>query len=1068
MSRLPSTGGGLLFPFALLFILSGACGLTYEVVWSRHLVDVFGVTAFAVSTVLVSFMGGMALGAALLGPMADRSPRPLRMFALLEAGIGLYALVLPALMAGIEALYGALVPILPEALLLRSLLRFVLCLLLLLVPTVLMGGTLPALGRGLLARRKGLGAGVGLLYFVNTIGAALGCYLAGFELIPSLGLSRTTWLAAALNGVVALVAWFIDARTPDALTGDSEGKTKFAEQPGGTVEPATDPTWWPLAVACGSGMTALAFEVVWFRVLMLSFGSTVYSFSAMLAVFLSGLAVGSLVMGAVVDRVRSPVRLLALIQLAVAVLTLVAGMTVNRMPHLFLTVIQSAGFDLAGMNRTKLLLSLITLLPPALAFGATFPVAVSLYRGVPGQAGARIGRVYAWNTLGAIVGSFGAGFLLLPAIGAEWVMHLVVVAAAVLAFGTIVAERGPLRLSWAAPMALVVLGLVAGLVLSPRWDRTLLGAGVYFEPKRFLTDEGELAVDRVLADYRLINYTEGYNDTIISFRSPKGRFITVNGSATASSQFQDMLAQRMMGHIPMLLHPGKVQTAAVIGLGAGVTTGALAIHEVDRVVSVELEEGVRAGAEFFSEENHGVLDNPVVDLQIDDGRNYMKLTDERFDVISSHPNFPSLSGSGVLFNREFIELARDRLKPGGVMCHYAPLWRMRPVDVQAVVGTFVDVFPHVRVFLAGNSMILLGRADEPFPAVDLDELARRFAREPVGDSLREIGARSALEIASWYLFDTEAARAFAEGAPRSSDDLPYIEFNAPHGLFSETVGENLELIAGFRRDIETRMTQLGIDEPRREGFRQLAVANDRTRDLEVRLRRGESAGLPELMDLAADGQRYARYLAAGYTLEQAKALQGQSRFAEARDAFALALHNDPDQLDAMLGLGIVSLTLGRVEDAFQVLKSATERFPDSAGAWYRLGLVHEARGEVAVARDLYLRAVEAQPRLARPHALLGSALLREGRSSDAVEAFRHAMRLGESSQGVLIGLAEALISLGDHDAALDIARRATEAYPEGAAPWIVLSRAAEGAGRSEEAASARRQANSLSGGSTGG
>ncbi len=190
-----------------------------------------------------------------------------------------------------------------------------------------------------------------------------------------------------------------------------------------------------------------------------------------------------------------------------------------------------------------------------------------------------------------------------------------------------------------------------------------------------------MILERVAADYRLMTFTEGFNDTIISFRSPKGKFITVNGSTTASDHFEDMFEQRMLGHLPMLMHPGPVRKACVVGLGAGVTAGAIALHEHRQADGIELEKGVFEASRFFSDVNHRLLENPKLEVKLDDGRNFLKLTRERFDVISAHPNFPSLSGSGALFSRDYFELYRSRLAPGGVMCQFVPVWRHLPEDV---------------------------------------------------------------------------------------------------------------------------------------------------------------------------------------------------------------------------------------------------------------------------------------------------------------------------------------------------------------------------------------------------
>src|SRR5262245_24934075 len=432
--------------FALLFVVSGAAALTYQVVWSRLLAQVFGVTAFAVSTVLVSFMGGMALGAGLIGRRADRARRPLRLFALLEAGIGVYALLLPSLLRLMDAVYGAVWTSLPDSFLVRSVVRFVLCLAILLVPTMLMGATLPVLGQGLLRRRDALGVGIGLLYFVNTLGAAIGCFVAGFVLLPAIGLTRTTLCAFAGNMLVATVGFVLDRRAERGSAAPAE-----PVPPGDDAFPVPSPPWWPLVVTFGSGLAGLAFEVVWFRVLVMVFGSTVYSFSAMLSVFLLGIALGSIAGGAAADRWKSPVGLLAWVQGGIALFSLLGALAVNWMPLNFLRLLVSFGVDFTGINRTKFLLSAIVLLPAALLFGATFPIVVKLAPARGRGTGGRIGLVYVWNTIGAILGSFLAGFVLLPTIGMERTLVLVIVLSASLALGSLAAEPGPLRPARAAP-----------------------------------------------------------------------------------------------------------------------------------------------------------------------------------------------------------------------------------------------------------------------------------------------------------------------------------------------------------------------------------------------------------------------------------------------------------------------------------------------------------------------------------------------------------------------------------------------------------------------------------------
>ncbi len=1014
MSRSNRSGlPALAIPFAGLFVISGACGLTYQVVWSRLLVNVFGVTAFAVSTVLVSFMGGMALGAAVLGSRADRVRRPLRMFAILECSIGVYALLLPLLLHGVDWVYTLAYPMLPETVLVRSLFRFVMCLALLLVPTVLMGATLPALGRGLLQRRGRIGLGVGLLYFVNTLGASIGCYLAGFMLIPTIGLRGTVGLAVIFNFLVAATAWWLDRGEKGEPEPEQEAPSESVVKREDAVH--TSPASWPLLVAFGSGMAALAFEIVWFRILVLSFGSTVYSFSAMLSVFLLGIALGSIVLGPVADRAAKPIRVLALIQLAVAVFTLAGYLAVNEMPELFLKTIAWIGIDFAGMNRTKMLLSFITLLPPALAFGGTFPVVVRLYSGRETGTGARIGRVYAWNTAGAILGSFGAGFILLPLIGSEWVLLAVVTVSLVLALGSILAEPGPLRPGWALPTGGLVLLVALGAVTAEPWDRSRLGAGAYFDPTIFISDDGKISMERVLADYSLTSYTEGYNDTIISYRSPRGKFITVNGSATASDQFEDMFSQRMLGHLPVALHPGKVDKALIVGLGAGVTAGAIAIYEIEELVAVELEEGVFAASRFFAEENHGVLDNPAVTIRIDDGRNYLKMTEERFDVISSAPNFPSLSGSGALYSLEYFRLAKSRLAPGGIMCQFVPIWRLYPAEVKTIIASFREVFPRIRVFSTGLSLVMLGR-DEPFPPVDMEELTRRVSRPAVRESLLGIGVRGPVELLSFYQYDEPEIDRFIDGAKLNTDNNPRIEFLAPTSLFANTVGMNRRELTEIRPDVEERWARLGADDMYRESYIALASAYDMVVGAGVLMSIGQvNDAIEALKPVADSGHAYACHMIADRAEKTGLEMQRRDELPEARDSFLLALQYNPDRLPAMLGLGYIDLFLGNIPEAEAVLTRARERYPRSGGAASRLGLLREMQGRIEEAEVLYRQAISLQPMLAEPHALLGHALMARQDWASALEQLDIAIRLGAKSPGVLQGRDEAVSQMARDD-----------------------------------------------------
>jgi spermidine synthase/tetratricopeptide (TPR) repeat protein len=614
--------------------------------------------------------------------------------------------------------------------------------------------------------------------------------------------------------------------------------------------------------------------------------------------------------------------------------------------------------------------------------------------------------VYAWNTVGAILGSFGAGFVLLPTIGMEWTLRGVIVLAALLAFGSVVAERGALVMRWAVPMGLALVAIVALALTGPRWDRTLLGAGVYFEPEKFLGPEGPSTAG-VVADYTLKTYTEGYNETILSFESPVGKFITVNGSTTASDHFEDMFSQRMLGHLPMALHPGKVGKAAIVGLGAGVTAGAAALYPIDELVGLEIEQGVFEASRFFSDVNHGLLDNPKLRVVIDDGRNFLKLTDERFDVISSAPNFPSLTGSGGLYSRDFFEVARARLTPGGTMCQFAPVWRMRSEDVKTIAASFADVFPHVRVFSTGVSLVMLGRM-EPFPPVDMDEVARRVSEPEVKASLERIGVRGPVELLSFFQMDEQALAKWTKDAPRNTDDRPRTEFFAPRAVFDTTVAPNLAQLRTFRASPEDRAKALGLSGEWAGSFVALASAYDAVIEGEIAFHEGKSKEAVEILaPVALSGHRYARYLLADWHEKLGHQFQSAGNVAAAKAEFANVVALEPDRLEGLVGVGYLEMFGGDLAKADALLSRAVELYPRSGGALWRLGVLRAMEGRGAEGVALVQKAIEAQPRLPKPYAILGGMLLEGGNAAGAIEAFERALALGDTGKETLAGLEEA-------------------------------------------------------------
>jgi spermidine synthase len=460
--------------------------------------------------------------------------------------------------------------------------------------------------------------------------------------------------------------------------------------------------------------------------------------------------------------------------------------------------------------------------------------------------------------------------------------------------------------------ALAVMGAVLG---ANRWDRKLLGIGVYYLPHSTI-DWSDIrgSVDRAAAGFRLTSYVEGFGDTITSLQTPDGKVITINGSATASTDFNDMFSQRMMGHLPMALHPGPVRKVCVIGLGAGITAGGMAVYRPEEMTVVELERGVLEASRFFEEENHHVLDDPAVTVVLDDGMIYLRATRERFDVISSHPNFPSLTGSGTLFSTDYFELCRARLAPGGIVCHYAPLWRTAHEDLMTILASFVEVFDHVRVFNTGLSLVLLGSV-EPFPATNVEELSRRVARPEVAASLAEVGVHGAMDLLSFYALDEEELRPLTHGAPLNTTDFPLVEYRAPRSVFAATVATNLEALRSAEPGLEAAASRLGLSGDDRASYLDRASAFRTTLDAEIAFSRNETDRAMEmLIPVAQSGQRYAAYLLASRAEKLGRIALASGRLPEARDLFEVAAHFDPGRREARNDLAYVESLLQTVED----------------------------------------------------------------------------------------------------------------------------------------------------------
>jgi len=764
------------------FFISGATGLIYEVLWSRRLTLVFGVTVLAVSTVLAAFMGGLALGSAVFGRIADRCRHPLRLYALLEAAIGLICFATPWLFVLVEQAYVAIHPGLAGRPWLLRLVRFALSMAVLMPPAMLMGGTLPALTRALMRRLDQVGGRVGALYGTNTIGAMVGAVAGGFLLIPAVGIRQSIYLTAVLNLGVALAAYALylasDTRTPEE---------EQAERPESPATAQAGYVW--LLVAYGlCGAASMIYEVGWTRVLSLAVGTSTYAFCAMLAAFLAGIGLGSLVLAsrgrASVDRLRAPLLWFGIVELAIGALVTFLTPVLDRLPFLFLALFRAIGPRFWLLEGGKLLIALVVMLPPALLMGYAFPLVTRLATESMGVVGRRVGAVYAANTVGTVIGSFAAGFLLIPAIG---VRHALAVGVALnLVVGAAyVAASFRLRPRLAAAGLIVAGAAVAAWPLLPDWNRSVLTSGAYIYPGYYLRGSSR----HLMQDKEVLYYRDALTATVSVTRvtlpmMPEPLLsLQINGKTDASTG--DLSTQLMLAHLPTLLHPDP-SSALVVGLASGCTLGALELHEeFERIDCVEIEPAMVEVTEHFRDVNRDCLRDPRVNLVLDDARNFLLVTRSRYDLITSEPSNPWISGVANLFTRDHFELCRDHLTEDGLFCRWIPLYNLAPDDLRCILATFSDVFPHCSLWLfptLATDAFLIGTTS-PL-VIDLVSLAPRAAAGQVPGDLQAAGVRDTWDLLAGYLFGADLVTAMSQGARRNTDDFPILEFTTPMTLYT--------------------------------------------------------------------------------------------------------------------------------------------------------------------------------------------------------------------------------------------------------------------------------------------
>ncbi len=913
----------------LLFIASGATGLVYEVTWFRHLSLIFGASFGATSIVLAAFMAGMSLGGVVFGRLGDRIARPLRIYGLIELGIGGFALALPHALRGVDALYVSLARGDGEAGFGLAALRAVLAFLVLATPTVLMGATLPIMTRLLVREEEEFGSRLSWLYGSNTFGAVLGTLAAGFVMIPMLGVAATQWVAVAANLAIGVVALGVDGRLQPSVGGASVGGEGDEEDEGvkassvSTLHAPSETEAVALRLVffgtLFSGFASFALEVLWTRAISAAVGSSTYSFSIMLAAFLIGIAIGSAIHAARPLAPAALPRTFGALFVAIGCTALVASLALPGLPERAIELNLAIYGDLSRIRPlTTFLVAFAMMVVPCVLIGIAFPMANEARLRLARATSRSVGDTLGLNTLGSIAGSLAAGYVLIPWVGLG--RGMVFAAALYLIWGLVVlgfvarraeAEQRSRRRGFAIAAAFAVVALVLSQpLLSRDASRTILGTFSNNQLGQYIQPDGEIDVEGELAKGFVRYYREGRGSTVSVLDQDGFRSLSVNGKIVASDDPEDLRTQYMLAHVPILMADAP-RSALVIGMGAGTTLGGVVAHgDLEEIALAEIEPAILGAEPHFAASNGRPLSDPRLRVYLEDGRNFLKTTTRRFDVITADPIHPWTRGSGYLYTEEYYRLAAERLTPGGVMCQWLPVADLTPEDFKSVVATFAKVFPHT-TFWHSTSAILIGRPEAP--ETTLDVLATRMSQPRVEAQLARLGLTEPLAFLAERRLDDDQVRVYAAGAIINTDDNLHLEFSSPLAIGADR--QVWSVVEEFY-DFTPSGAPLAENDPARERLAIWQRAKRRTALGTIALRspveERRRRGLATLAALTESMPEYqpARMALADYLIQRAEFYLERRMLAPGLADATRAVELDPANARAQLGLARLAVANG--------------------------------------------------------------------------------------------------------------------------------------------------------------
>ncbi len=974
----PASKASLLFMLILFcFFLSGVAGLIYEVLWVRMIDKVIGSSPFAVATVLSVFMGGLALGSYLAGKYIDRIPSKgnlLSLYGKVEVAIGIYGLLLPVFILLAKPFYVIAYNRLFQHFWIYQVVAFLQCSLLLILPATLMGVTLPVLCCFYVTRLVHLGSRTGRLYGINTVGAAVGALLCGFVLIHNLGLRGTLFVAVAMNVSVGLFCIMLGrVSLPFAFREAAQNlpnspSSKKPDPAPSAMEMTHDATiTWALWIFAVSGFSSMAYEVIWTRLLGLIIGPTTYSFTLVIATFITGLALGSLFFGWIGDRVKHVFSLLAGTQLCAACLAVLVSQFLGNSQFFFAKLIYSFRDDFNEMILVQSMIVFFTLLGPTVLLGATFPLVNRIYaRSLP-IIGKSIGTAYALNTVGAILGSVVTGFILIPFLGKENGLRSVMAAQFILALTALVAlaaQKKSMANQWRPLSGMALLGLI--LVLSfPSWNRQLLSYGRY----RNLEKMGDYLVatswlealwrgSETLAEYETRPEIVFYGDGIGGFTTVEKetdslgtvKYSLLNSGKPDASSHEDRSTQTLLAHVPLLFHP-HAETVMVLGLASGMTAGEVLHYPLKRLDVLEINAQVVQACDIFTPWNNHCLADPRTRIIVQDGRNHLALTRHQYDAIISEPSNPWMAGLANLYTVEFFQTVKEHLREPGIFVQWIHSYEMDWPTFALVGRTFAEVFPDsLLITTLPADHLLVGFSGLRGFSLEVAEKNMKYARRSANISLPNASLL-------FHMIITEDLKRLFGPGPLHTDTWPRLEFAAPKQLHQKDLPSEARM--NRRRWLSAQTREIA-----KSGYR-VDMLLDKAEFLVSAY--SPLFFIPDPDDISRSQKKRLQKILSNYCHE------------------TLVRHYDmfPDQEMKATCARLQANKIGQHLDSN----------PEDASGYYDLGRALEQMGNTEKAIEALEMAISLNPFYVNAHNSLGAIMTSQGRFKEAVGHFSEVLRI---------------------------------------------------------------------------